>query len=126
MAALKAKREETRAARREAGVEGDDVSESDEEGEVGPQSAGEGDAFAKVEATSQPKITGRGIDKRKRELEERRKAIEEKKKKRRKVVNPDTGTSTEEAGVGSGKTVDAADDFLRGLEADLRGPSDLR
>ena len=95
MAELKAKREETERARREAGVA--EYEESDEE-EPGPHPAGtgegSGDPFAKIEAAAPPKITGRGIDKRKRELEERRRAIEAKRRKLNPGAAPRTHTSS--------------------------------
>lgn len=72
------------------------------------------------------KITGRGMDKRKRELEERRKAIEA---KRRKITGgtlspPPTPFAPAAPPISTPPAnppvPNAADDFLRQLEADLQ------
>ncbi|KAF8318477.1 hypothetical protein DL93DRAFT_2133264 [Clavulina sp. PMI_390] len=84
MEELKRVREETENARKDAGLDEDSAAPAMDPMEAlarlakgkGKETETESDA-----ASSAPKITGRGIDKRKRELEERRKALDAKRRK---------------------------------------------
>ena len=136
MEALKRSREETEKARQEAGI-------VDGEAPISEDVAATSAKGKEAAAGPAPKITGRGIDKRKRDLEERRKAIEAKRRKTNGAASgASTNTRTESeppgtsaahsSGSHSNKSAseanassDAADDFLAKLEADLldRRPS---
>lgn len=128
MEELKKARKETEQARKESGLENLPA-----EGEVPLDNAkGKGKEIA-GEGPAGPKITGRGIDKRKRELEERRKALDAKRRKTATAPNsqaisaniPTSTSSSVTARSPSSFAVaenvtDPADDFLARLEADLR------
>lgn len=110
-------REETEAARKEAGLD-DAVSGGSAEAVRGKEESG-------------AKITGRGMDKRKRELEERRRAVEA---KRRKTAGGSSASAPTPASASASAPAapsisvppakpaasNAADDFLAQLEADLQ------
>jgi hypothetical protein len=135
MEALKRSREETEKARQEAGIVDSTVSINDNVAATSIKGKGKVDD---ANAGPAPKVTGRGIDKRKRDLEERRKAIEA---KRRKTNGPSSGASisipaeseppvtsaahsaapdpSNKGGADLDASSTAADDFLTKLEADL-------
>lgn len=149
MEELKKARQETERGRQEAGV--DMPQDSLAPDAMDALAKGKGRAIETVSETSPApaasKITGRGIDKRKRELEERRKAVEA---KRRKTATATAGAAREPPVLGdnlapisttehsASLSADAkpnrsmavkpqatppsnsADDFLAQLEADLR------
>lgn len=122
MEELKRMREETEAARKDAGLE-DAVS-----GGSAEAANGKGESGAK--------ITGRGMDKRKRELEERRKAVEAKRRKTTGGTSAPAPTPAPAPAPTSSPPApaappvpapsvnppvpNAADDFLAQLEADLQ------
>jgi len=140
MEALKRSREETEKAREEAGIVDGEAPISED---VAVTSTKGKDQIDEAAAGPAPKITGRGIDKRKHDLEERRKAIEAKRRKTNGAASgASTNTRTESEPPGtsaahstgshssnkSAKEVNAnsnaVDDFLAKLEADLnRRPS---
>lgn len=130
MEALKRSREETEKAREEAGIL-DDVVISNDIAVTSTKGKGKADEANAIPA---PKITGRGIDKRKRELEERRKAIEAKRRKTngapamsiraegkpaRNAVAHSGSSKPEKGDAEPNASSTAADDFLTKLEADL-------
>jgi hypothetical protein len=132
MEALKRSREETEKARQETGVA--ESRASNDATATSPKGKGNTE---EVDAGHAPKITGRGIDKRKRELEERRQAIEAKRRKTNNAANTSTnilgrsqppGTSSTHSipshsmnngVVETNSASTAADNFLEDLEAEL-------
>lgn len=145
---LKKARLETEQARRDAGLSDGDAGASRDKasGPMDLLAKGKGkapDSGVGAEelppSVAAPKITGRGIDKRKHELEERRKALDAKRRKTGGTSNhppsagtepsapaaqpprpPPTSPRTAKAKEQKPSAPNAADDFLAQLEADLR------
>jgi hypothetical protein len=133
MEELKRSREETEKARQEAGI----VNGAASSGEDAVPTSAEGkDKVDEASTGPAPKITGRGIDKRKRDLEERRKAIQAKRRKTNvasaasnsipaselpdsSVAQPTTSRPPIKGALEANASPSAADDFLAKLEADL-------
>ncbi|KAF8339995.1 uncharacterized protein EI90DRAFT_3117757 [Cantharellus anzutake] len=104
---LRKAREETQRKRAELGEYNED------DGEPSNPGTGSGDPLEK------PILSGRGIQKRKRDIEERRKAIEAKRRKKDGGTTNDPPNAQLSAPVPPLPERNAADDFLANLEADL-------